>query len=67
MLASLYNGQVHIWNYETQVKCKVYPEKRNDENNYLADYGENIRGLRSSSSDLQIRPKEKLGRHRFSK
>lgn len=65
MLCALYNGHVHVMNYENQQMVKdfevnsSYPQITNATNNF------NILGVRPSSSLCSFRSSQKLDHHRL--
>lgn len=62
MLVSLYNGNVHIWNYESQQLVKSFEVRSQF---FLEISDPIIQGLRPASQGGSICAKEKLGCHRF--
>ena len=64
MLVSLYNGNVHIWNYESQQLVKSF-EVRATTPLFLGILNPTILGLRPASQGGCICAKEELGCHRF--
>ena len=66
MLVSLYNGNVHIWNYESQQLVKSF-EVRATTPLFLANliWPYYLLGLRPASQSSCICAKEELGGHRF--